>query len=174
LVACLYTLRENAPDRFEVLEDTLRTAFSGFQRLEFPPVAAGKLALAWREGTFGRPFYLHELSEGTLRFLWLVTILLSPDLPRVTLIDEPEISLHPELLSLLVELMREASSRTQLIVATQSDRLVRFLKPEEVCAVDLHQGLARFTWGSDMDLEHWLAEYGLDELWLKGRLGARS
>ncbi len=174
LIACLYNLRENEPDRFQVLEDTLRAAFGDFQKLEFPPVAAGRFALAWREGTFAKPFFLHELSEGTVRFLWLATLLLSPDLPDVTLIDEPEISLHPELFSLLVELMREASHRTQLMVATQSDRLVRFLKPEEVCAVDLDRGLARFTWGSDMDLDHWLAEYSLDVLWQKGRLGARS
>jgi predicted ATPase len=174
LIACLYTLKTNEPHRFEVLEDTLRAAFGDFQRLDFPNVAAGKFSLAWHEGTFARPFYLHELSEGTVRFLWLATLLLSPDLPEVTLIDEPEISLHPELFSLLVELMRDASARTQLMVATQSDRLVRFLKPEEVCAVDLNNGLARFTWGSDMDLEHWLAEYSLDVLWQKGRLGARS
>jgi predicted ATPase len=59
-------------------------------------------------------------------------------LTAVTLIDEPEVSLHPELLQLLVDLIREASARTQLIVATHADRLVRFLEPREIVAFDLN------------------------------------
>ena len=95
-------------------------------------MAAGRLTLAWKEFGFARPFYASELSEGTLRFLWLATLLQSPGLPKVTLIDEPEVSLHPEMLRLLADLMREASARTQLIVATHSDRFVRFLEPKGI------------------------------------------
>lgn len=116
-----------------------------------------------------------ELSEGTLRFLCPVTLLQSPGLTRVTLIDEPEVSLHPELLMLLAELMREASSRTQLIVATHADRLVRFLRPDEVVALDLNEdGMATATWADQLDLEAWLQEYTLDEIWRLGRMGARQ
>jgi predicted ATPase len=174
LVSCLYSLRETDRDRFEVLEDTLRAAFSDFERLDFPPVAAGVLAMTWKDRNYSKPMYMHQLSEGTLRFLWLATLLLSRDLPTIMLIDEPEVSLHPELLSLLVDLMREASQRTQLIVATHSDRLIRFLKPDEVLVADLQDGEATLTWGSEMDLEHWLADYSLDELWQMGRLGGRA
>ena len=63
---------------------------------------------------------MNQLSEGTLPFLWLATLLQSPGLPAITLLDEPEVSLHPELLNLLAGLMREASLRTQLIVATHA------------------------------------------------------
>ena len=56
----------------------------------------------------------------------------------MTMIDEPEVSLHPELLSLLVDLLREASQRTQLIVATHADRLVKFLQPAEVVTIDVN------------------------------------
>jgi predicted ATPase len=70
LVSCLFTMRETAHERFEAIEDALRAAFPSFERLDFPPVAAGRLALTWRESGF-RPFYTSELSEGTLRFLWL-------------------------------------------------------------------------------------------------------
>ena len=127
LLSCLYTMRETTPDRYAAVEDALRAAFPTFERLEFPPVGAGTLILGWRDRDLTRPIYANELSEGTLRFLWLATLLQSPGLPEVTLIDEPEVSLHPEMLRLLAELMREASSRTQLIVATHSDRFVRFL-----------------------------------------------
>ncbi len=174
LIACLYSLRETDRDRFEVVEDTLRAAFPDFERLEFPPVAAGMLALAWKDRQFTQPIYMHQLSEGTLRFLWLTALLLSRDLPAVTLIDEPEVSLHPELLSLLVDLMREASQRTQLIVATHSDRLIRFLKPEEVMVCDLEEGAAKFTWGDALDLQHWLEDYTLDQVWQMGVMGGRA
>ena len=81
------------------------------------------------------------------------------------MIDEPEVSLHPELLSLLAELMREASDRTQLIVATYSDRLIRFLKPEEVVVMDsAEDGLTVATAADQLDLDKWLANYTLDEV----------
>jgi predicted ATPase len=140
-----------------------------------PPVAAGSFALAWKDKAFTRQIFANQLSEGTLRFLWLATLLQSPGLPPITLIDEPEVSLHPELLGLLGDLMREASERTQLIVATHSDRFVRFLNPEELVICDLAEdGGMEVKRGSDLDLEAWLEEYTLDQLWSKGRLGGRS
>jgi predicted ATPase len=175
LVSCLYFLRETAQDRFEAVEDALRAAFPSFERMGFPPVAAGLLSLTWLERSYSQPFYAHQLAEGTLRFLWLATLLQSPELPTVTLIDEPEVSLHPEMLRLLVELFREAANRTQLIVATHSDRLVRFLDPSELVVFDLDESLGTTaTRASDLDLEAWLEEYTLDQLWGSGRLGGRA
>ena len=175
LVSCLFTMRETAHERFYAVEDALRAAFPTMERLEFPPVAAGTLTLGWRERGFVRPFYANELSEGTLRFLWLATLLQSPGLPKVTLIDEPEVSLHPEMLRLLADLMREASERSQLIVATHSDRLVRFLEPKElvVCDLDESGGLTA-TRADELDVKSWLEDYTLDQLWSKGILGGRS
>jgi predicted ATPase len=174
LVSCLFYLRETERYRFELVEDALRAAFPRFDRLEFPPVAAGTLALAWREKDFSQPLYMHQLSEGTLRFLWLATLLQSPGLTALTLLDEPEVSLHPELLNLLADLLREASSRTQLIVATHSDRLVRFLQPREIVLMDsTDDGMTTMKWADELDLEEWLKDYSLDELWSNGRLGAR-
>ncbi len=139
-------------------------------------MAAGTLAVAWRESGFSKPLYAHQLSEGTLRFLWLTTLLQSPGLPTVTLLDEPEVSLHPELLSLLADQLREASRRTQLIVATHSDMLIRFLEPSEVVVLDVTEedGMTTLTRADELDLDEWLKDYSLDELWRNGRLGARA
>lgn len=173
LVSCLYYLRETDPDRFEIVEDTLAAAFPDFERLSFPPVAAGTLAMTWKDKNFSQPLYMDQLSEGTLRFLWLVTLLQSRDLTAVTLIDEPEVSLHPELLQLLVHVMREASQRTQLIVATHSDRLIRFLEPKEVLVCDAEDGLTTLNSAEKLDLEKWLEEYSLDEIWAMNLMGGR-
>jgi predicted ATPase len=173
LVSCLYYLRETDTERFEILEDTLAAAFPDFERLGFPPVAAGTLAMTWKDKNFREPLYMDQLSEGTLRFLWLVTLLQSRALSAVTLIDEPEVSLHPELLRLLAHVMREATQRTQLIVATHSDRLIRFLDPQEMLVCDFEDGLTTMTWGDSMDLDHWLEDYSLDQLWAMNIIGGR-
>ncbi len=175
LVPYLYYLREGDSARFDAIVDSLKAAFRYFEALNFPPVAAGMLAMTWKDKGFPRPFYIHELSEGTLRFLWLAALLQSPGLSTITMIDEPEVSLHPELLSLLADLMREASQRTRLVVATHSDRLIRFLQPAEVVVMDIGEdGFATATWADAMDLDAWLTEYGLDEVWRMGRMGGRS
>ncbi len=175
LVPYLYSLREGDSDRFEGILDALRTAFPDFEALNFPPVAAGMLAMTWKDRKFSKPIYMNELSEGTLRVLWLIALLQSPHLSTITMIDEPEVSLHPELLSLLADLMREAAKRTQLVVATHSDRFVRFLEPREVVVMDIEEdGCAKATWADSMDLDEWLADYSLDEVWRMGRLGGRS
>jgi len=175
LIPLLYYLRETDPSRFEAVEDALKAAFPAFENLNFPPVAAGMLAMTWKEKNFRKPLYMNQLSEGTLRFLWLAALLQSPGLSTITMIDEPEVSLHPELLSLLAELLREASRRTQIIIATHSDRLIRFLKPTEVLVMDItDDGVTNAVWADTFDLEKWLEEYCLDEVWRMGRMGGRA
>lgn len=175
LVSCLYYLRETTRERFEAIEDSLRAAFPTFERIDFPPVAAGQLSLAWKDRNYAKPIYAHQLSEGTLRFLWLVTLLQSPALPTVTLVDEPEVSLHPEMLHLLAGLMREAASRTQLVVATHSDRFVRFLEPGELVVCDLDdEGGTVMRRADSLELDEWMKDYTLDQIWSMGRLGGRS
>ena len=100
---------------------------------------------------------------------------IAQEVSTITMVDEPEVSLHPDLLSLLADLMREAAQRTQLVVATHSDRLIRFLRPDEVVVMDVgDHGCATATWADEMNLEEWLSEYSLDEVWRMGRMGGRS
>jgi predicted ATPase len=173
LVSALYNIRESDRDRFEMIEDTLRATFPDFERLEFPVVAAGMAGLTWKDRSFSRPLYAHQLSAGTLRFIWLTALLSSAQLPAITLIDEPEASLHPKMLNMLADMLRQASHHTNLFVATHSDHLVRFLEPKEVLVVDVEDGDAKLTWADTLDLEHWLKDYTLDQLWDMGQLGGR-
>lgn len=173
LVSCLFDLQQTDRDRFEMIEDILATAFPDFKRLNFPLAAAGMFSMTWTDKNFSKDIYIHELSEGTLRFLWLTTLLQSQSLTTITLLDEPEVSLHPELLRHLVYLMREAAKHTQLIVATHSDRLIRFLEPHEVLICDLEEGEATMTWADTLDLDKWLEDYSLDQLWAMNLMGGR-
>jgi predicted ATPase len=181
LATFLYSLKESHlssyRDRYEQIEETLRSAYPGFDGFGFPPVASGMVVMMWKDKQLNANFYTNQLSDGILRFIWLVSILQNPQLPALLMIDEPEISLHPELLSLLAALFREASERAQLIVATQSDRLVSFLKPEEVIVMDVDEnGMTKATWADQLnvDWELWLKDYSMDEIWRMGGMGGRS
>jgi predicted ATPase len=173
LYSALYNLRALQPDTYDRVEEVLRVAFPGFRRLEFPVVGAGHVTMTWYQSELTGPIYPGELSEGTLRFLWLATVLLTADPPPITLIDEPEVSLHPELLKLLAGLLQDASIRGQVIVATHSSDLIRWLRPDEIVILDKIDGQTQFTWADSMNLTEWLKEYTLSDLWLMGTLGGR-
>jgi len=174
LAPFLYTLQQNNKRHYEAIIHALRAAFPTFEGFGFPPIAAGTIAITWEDRQFGK-LYMNELSEGALRFIWLAALLQSPSLPTITMIDEPEVSLHPELLALLADLMREASARTQLVVATHSDRFVSFLRPEELLVLDSDEaGFTTATWAEQMDVQKWLDDYTLGEVWRMGQIGARA
>jgi len=174
LVAALYTGRTHAEEAYQRLEEALRAAFPSLEKLEFPVVAAGEMAVTWHEGGVQQAFWPNQLSDGMIRYLWLCAILLSPKPPTVIMIDEPETSLHPQLLTILAGLMQEAATRTQVIVATQSAELVNWLKPEEVLVLDKEEGEVTAHWGEAFDLQEWLKEYTLGEAWVTGLIGGRS
>ena len=177
LFPALYNLRETKAYQsiYSRIEEILGLAFPSFEQLKLRVVGAGQITLEWSERDLLVPLYPNQLSEGTLRFLWLITALLSPEPPPLILIDEPEVSLHPELLKILAALLQDASARTQILLATHSSDLIRWLQPDEVVVIDKAEGKSTFTWANDpsLNLTEWLKEYTLSDLWLMGNLGGR-
>ena len=173
LISALYNLRTYHEAVFERILESVRAAFPEFTVLDFPLVAAGKATLIWKEN--GRRFYPHQMSEGTLRFLWLACLLLSPKLPPIALIDEPEVSLHPEVLQVLAGLLKEASLKSMLFVATHSDRLIRWVDLDDVLVFDKENGETSLVRANDpsLNMQEWMKDYTLDQLWLMGELGGR-
>ena len=114
-----------------------------------------------------------RLSDGTLRFLCLLAILCHPNPPPLVCIEEPELGLHPDVLPVLSDLLREASQKCQLIVTTHSDMLVDTLTdtPESVVVCEKHDGKTEMHRLDKSDLAEWLKRYSLGELWTRGDLG---
>ncbi|NDJ77487.1 MAG: AAA family ATPase, partial [Chloroflexi bacterium] len=131
------------------------------------------IRLEWRERGSDDYFNANMLSDGTLRFVALATLLLQPTLPATILIDEPELGLHPYAITLLVSLLRQAAERTQVIVATQSVPLVNQFTPEEILVVDRLEGQSTFRRLAQDEIAGWLDEYGLGDLWEKNVIGGR-
>jgi predicted ATPase len=130
-------------------------------------------AYLWESGLI-EPLPAVRVSDGTLKFLCLLAVLLHPDPPPLICIEEPEIGLHPDALRIVAEALIEASERTQLIVTTHSEALVDAMseKPESVlvCERDFDNS-TQFKRLSMRELDAWLEKYTLGELWKKGEIG---
>ena len=177
LAAYLYWMQQKKPDHFANIQDTIRQIAPFFDefRLEPAKLNEGKIRLEWREKGADKDAYFsaHAMSDGTLRFICLATLLMQPDLPRIVLLDEPELGLHPAAVTLLAELLKSAAARTQVIVATQSVTLVNQFGPEEVWAVEHKNNQSDFQPLDRLNMTNWLDEYSLGDLWEKNQLGAR-
>jgi len=114
-----------------------------------------------------------RLSDGTLRWISLLAILLDPQPPPLVCIEEPELGLHPDLLPKLADLLREASQRMQLVITTHSDVLVDALTdtPESVIVCEKENGATTMRRLDRKDLSKWLEKYSLGQLWRSGQVG---
>ena len=122
------------------------------------------IQLKWAARGTDAYFDAFSLSDGTLRFMCLATLLLQPDLPGLVVIDEPELGLHPYAINVLAGLLKSASLRTQIIVATQSVTLVNQLEPKDIVVVDREDEASVFRRLEDEEMATWLDEYGLGDL----------
>ena len=144
-----------------------------YERL-LTPVSNGHIEFALRESGFDIPIPATRLSDGTVRFIALLVILLDPAPPPLVCIEEPELGLHPDAITLLGELMLEASDRMQLVVTTHSDALVSALsdRPHAVVACEWSDRGTELVRLDPKQLGHWLESYQLGDVWRMGALGA--
>lgn len=131
---------------------------------------AEKVRLSWTQQGSDFPMQPYHLSDGSIRFICLATALLQPDPPSTVIIDEPELGLHPSAISILAELIQNASLRTQLIVATQSPALIDQFGIEDVLVVNRKDGATTFERLREEDFKVWLERYSVGELWSKNVL----
>lgn len=175
LAAFLYWLQQAHPEHLSNIRDTVRQIAPFFDDFQLAPsrLNKSKIRLEWKEKGSDAYFNALSLSDGTLRFICLTTLLLQPDLPGLLLIDEPELGLHPAAVNVLASLLGSAAERTQVIVATQSVTLVNQFEPEDVWTVDRIGHESVFKHLILADRRGWLDDYALGELWEKNVLGAR-
>jgi len=175
LAAFLYALRAQYPDYYRNIVDTIRLAapFLKDFALRPSPLNPKQIKLEWLHEGSDAYFDASSLSDGSLRFICLATLLLQPSLPSVVLLDEPELGLHPAAITDLASLLRRTSTRTQVIVSTQSVTLVNHLRPEDIVVADRTGGTSVFRRLEAPEIAGWVAEFALGELWEKNILGGR-
>lgn len=136
-------------------------------------VQGGMVQLFLHEKNLSEPIPATRLSDGTLRYLCLLTILCHPNPPPLVCLEEPELGLHPDILPTIAELLIEASQRTQLIVTTHSDVLVSALTdvPDAVLVCERDAMGSHLRRLESERLKKWLERYSLGELWRMGEIG---
>ncbi len=154
-----FVLEPSGPNRNDVNLDWLSNG------------AGGELGTG--TGEWEQVFGPHQLSDGTLRAMCLVTLLMQPEeeLPDLMIVDEPELGLHPYALNMIASLFKKASHRTQVLISTQSSPFVDNFDPEDVVVVNREGSESRFTRPDADYLKGWLEQYSLGEVWEKNVIG---
>ena len=165
----LYQTREIAA----LIDSNLQRFYQVYDSLRFR-VFGGTIQLAANETGMASAIPATRLSDGTIRFVALVSILCHPNPPELVCIEEPELSMHPDAIPLLAELLKAMSERTQVVITTHSPELVDQFTSEPEAVIVCERGFdgdTQLRRLSQDDLADWLSDYRLGELWKKGVLG---
>lgn len=169
LAAFLYRIRDT--DAFTRIVRTIQRVAPYFQNFIFQPEANDLIRLRWKHKGSDDYFDATMLSDGTLRFICLATLLLQPWLPTIILLDEPELGLHPFAMQLLAALMRSASEKTQIIASTQSVTLANQFGWKDMVVVDQIDNASVFRRLQEAEVAEWLKTYKLGDVWEMNVLG---
>ncbi|CAH0207512.1 AAA family ATPase [Pseudomonas mediterranea] len=148
----------------------LQVLYSGIDDYDVQ-IEGGTVQVFFHEGGYTIP--ATRLSDGTLRYLCLLAVLCHPNPPPLICIEEPELGLHPDILPTLAQLLKDAATRTQLIVTTHSDVLIDAMsdQPESVLVADKTDVGTTLTRLNAEKLKPWLEKYRLGQLWTRGEIG---
>lgn len=176
IAAFLYFLQEKHPKHFVRIVKTIASVSPFFEGFNLKPNRLNEqlIQLEWKQKeAIGSYFNAYQLSDGTLRFICLATLLLQPKLPKTIIIDEPELGLHPVAINKLSALIKKASLESQIIISTQSMNLVDNFNPQDILVVDRKENATVFNRLNPEELSSWLEDYSLGEIWEKNIIGGQ-
>lgn len=180
LAAFLFRIQRDFPNDYRRIVSYVRLVVPQFKDFVLVP-QGNRILLRWRDNSASDYIFMpNQFSDGSIRFIALATLLMQPQsiIPNVIIIDEPELGLHPYAISQLAAMINEASQHSQILVATQSPYLINEFEADQIVVVEN----AKFNNVYDAttlhrlskhDLEGWLSEYSLSELWDKNIIGGR-
>lgn len=175
LAPYLRLLRETQPGSYHRIIETVRLAAPFINDFDLEPLedSPREVMLNWRSTSDDTAYGPHQLSDGTLRFTALTTLLSQPleRLPSLIAIDEPELGLHPHALGLLGAMVRATAEATQVVLATQSVALLDEFDARDIVVVEQHRGESTFERLDPDRLAGWLQNYSVSELWEKNVIG---
>ena len=177
LASFLYFLKNNYPESYNRIVDYVHDVVPQFKDFYLEP-ERGYISLKWVDTSANDyVFSPDQFSDGSMRFIALATLLLQPEetMPRVIIIDEPELGLHPYAIDQLAEMIKDAAMHVQVLVATQSPSLIDRFDMNDITIVERDED-SQCTTVKKLDAndyEEWINEYTLSELWNKNVIGGR-
>ncbi len=175
IASFLYYLKQNEIDYYDKILAIIRLVTPYFDDFILEPELSNsnQIKLKWREKNNLKILSAALISDGSIRFICLCALLLQPTPPLLIVIEEPELGLHPLAISFLAELIKKASLRTQIILSTQSVTLLNQFEPSDILVVDRDQSSSQINRLNEQELQDWLDEYSLGQLWENNYLGGR-
>lgn len=178
LAAFLYRLKGNYKRNYDEIVQTIQLIAPYFSDFVLEPQEGNEeqIILKWQQKGCDDIFNASQLSDGTLRFICIATLLLQPHelQPATIIVDEPELGLHPYAITIFAEMVKQLSDEKQIIISTQSVELLNEFDVNDVIVVDRGENGSEFKRLNEEDLEVWLEEdYALGDLWKKNILGGR-
>lgn len=178
LAPFLYRLKNEFPKDYQNIVQAVQTVAPYFQDFDFN-LTGEKIILRWQHTNdlSNLGFSTQTLSDGTARFICMATLFLQPkDMrPKTIVLDEPEIGLHPDALTVLSEIIKAvANDGSQVIISTQSVTLANCFEPDDFIVVDYENGESKFErFGKDKQevLKEWLENYQMGTTWEENLLG---
>ncbi|MCY3628953.1 MAG: AAA family ATPase [Bacteroidetes bacterium] len=182
LAPFLRYLHEHHPDHYRRIRNIVRMAHPFIKDFVYRKALSpdDNIGLEWYGKLIGSDTDTvlgpRQLSDGTLRFICLATLLNQPEYlqPDIILIDEPELGLHSFALTIVAEMIKQVADLKQIIISTQSAELVSHFEPEEIVVVDRKEEESVLKRLDPAPLTHWLEDYSLGDLWKMNVLGGRS
>jgi predicted ATPase len=173
LAAFLYWISQKHPSNFKLIEFAIRSIAPFFDSFDLQPdnLNPDMIFLSWKERQSDESFDANNLSDGSIRFMALTTVLLQPNPPKTIIIDEPELGLHPSAINKLASMLKMASAKSQIIISTQSINLLDQFEAEDVIVVDRTEQQSVFKRLNKDELAHWISTYNMGELWAKNVIG---
>jgi predicted ATPase len=169
LAAYLYRISEESPEVFEQIRKIIRLAIPFFDDFILKPkklkTEEEQIRLLWKQKDSDYALWPSQLSDGSIRFICLVTALHQLETPSTIIMDEPEIGLHPFAITLLGSLLRSASTRMQVIVATQSVSLINEFTSDDLIILELEEGNTVFRRHEPDNFKVWVENYSLGDIW---------
>lgn len=177
LPAFLLELRETHPRAYFLIRKTVQFALPFLDDFVLQPFGehSDAVRLQWTHRESDKSFDVLSLSDGALRFIALTTLLRQPSelRPRVILLDEPELGLHPFALNLLAAMVRSASAESQVVLSTQSAIFLDYFGPEDLLVSERENGATCMRRIEPAALASRLEDNSLGELWEQNYLGGR-
>lgn len=177
IAAVLYRIQQQYPDAYRQIVDIIHMVAPYFKEfcLRPNPLQPAIIQLEWYKNGSESVFNADQLSDGTLRFIVIATLLNMPEemSKNIVCIDEPELGMHPYAITLLSEMIKKYASRHQIFIATQSTDFINEFSASDLIITEEKDGETSFSRINDVQLEEWLCEYSLGELWKKNVIGGR-
>jgi predicted ATPase len=173
IAAFLRNIKEHNDRDYEEILTSVQRIAPFLHDFILEPEAANEdtIRLKWKHKGSDDYFDASDLSDGTLRFICLATLLLQPALPKTILLDEPELGLHPAALNLLASIFRVASGKTQIIATTQSTTFASCFFASEIIVANRVENASVFNRLNEEEYASWLEDYDVGELWQKNLIG---